>query len=272
MCKACPGSAARGAAEVAELTQLVGEDVPPAELERLRAADTLLRSLPGPPPVVPERLTLAIREPARPSGHERAPVRGNPAPAPRAYTRVCPLSDEALLSGLRAGDRDAAAAFVRRFQARVYGLALTIVRDPAIAEDVAQETFVRAWRHAASYDARRGRVLTWLLTITRNLAIDLTRARPVEPVDPDTVAAILATGNGSVPVDDGQAPDERARVREALLALPDAERRALVLTVYFGRTAGEISELDGVALGTVKWRIRQAMIKLREALEGAHAG
>jgi RNA polymerase sigma factor (sigma-70 family) len=85
------------------------------------------------------------------------------------------LSDEALLAGLAAGQTDAAAAFIRRYQARVYGLAVTIVRDPGTAEDVAQETFVRAWRHAHTYDPRRGRLATWLLTIARNLAIDVVR-------------------------------------------------------------------------------------------------
>src|SRR5204863_9056387 len=74
---------------------------------------------------------------------------------------VSTVSDEALLAGLATGDRDAAAGFVRRFQSRVYGLAVTILGDPKAAEDVAQETFVRAWRHASSYDARRSAVASW---------------------------------------------------------------------------------------------------------------
>jgi RNA polymerase sigma-70 factor (ECF subfamily) len=183
---------------------------------------------------------------------------------------VSRLSDEALLNGFAARDPDAAAGFVRRFQARVYGLALTIVRDRAIAEEVAQETFVRAWRQAASYDARRGRVLTWLLAIARNRAIDVTRRRAPEPLDPDVVAARLELARpGAGHVDEPALLDERETIRDALATLPTEQRRALVLAVYFGRTAGEISELDGVALGTVKWRIRQAMIKLREEVEGS---
>ena len=83
-----------------------------------------------------------------------------------------PLSDEALVAGFAAGDTDAATAFVRRYQARVFGLAVTMVGDPTVAEEIAQEAFTRAWRRADSYDARRGRVVTWLLAITRNLAID----------------------------------------------------------------------------------------------------
>jgi RNA polymerase sigma factor (sigma-70 family) len=172
------------------------------------------------------------------------------------------LSDEALLAGLASGNPDDAAAFVRRFQSRVYGLALTMLRDPALADDVAQEAFVRAWKHAATYDARRGRVSSWLLTITRNLAIDRARIRPVAPTDPDVLASQLDLGEHDA------LPDipERDLLRRAVAALPEDQKRALVLAVYGGRTAREISELDGVPLGTVKTRIRAAMTRLRETL------
>jgi RNA polymerase sigma factor (sigma-70 family) len=184
---------------------------------------------------------------------------------------VSSLSDETLLTGFAARDPDAAAGFVRRFQARVYGLALTIVRDRAIAEDVAQETFVRAWKQAASYDARRGRVLTWLLAIARNLSIDVIRRRSPEPLEPDVVAARLELARTrSGDADEPVRLHEQELIRNALAELPPEQRRAVVLAVYFGRTAGEISELDGVALGTVKWRIRQALIKLREEVGEPH--
>jgi RNA polymerase sigma factor (sigma-70 family) len=183
---------------------------------------------------------------------------------------VSPLSDEALLAGFAARDPEAAAGFVRRFQARVFGLALTIVRDRAVAEEVAQETFVRAWKQAGSYDPRRGRVHTWLLAIARNRAIDVTRLRATEPLDPDVVTARLELEGLTDDADESALVDERETLRNALADLPEEQRRALVLAVYFGRTAGEISELDGVALGTVKWRIRQAMNKLREEVGQAH--
>jgi RNA polymerase sigma factor (sigma-70 family) len=176
------------------------------------------------------------------------------------------LSDEMLLAALGSGDAEAAAAFVRRFQSRVYGLALTILRDTGIAEEVAQETFVRAWRHASTYDARRGRVPTWLLTITRNLAIDRARVRSPTPVDPGALASELELARADQPID----VPERDRLRRALWALPDDQRRAVVLATYAGRTALEISELDGVPLGTVKTRIRAAMLKLRESLGVEH--
>jgi RNA polymerase sigma factor (sigma-70 family) len=176
------------------------------------------------------------------------------------------VSDEALLAGLGSGNPEAAAAFIRRFQGRVYGLAVTMLRDPDLAEDVAQETFVRVWRHAATYDARRGRVPTWVLAIARNLAIDRTRLRSATPVDPELIASELELATEDAPVDIA----ERERVRQAVGALPDDQRRALVLAMYAGRTAREISELDGVALGTVKTRIRSAMLKLRDTLAVHH--
>jgi RNA polymerase sigma factor (sigma-70 family) len=181
------------------------------------------------------------------------------------------LSDEALLSGLAAGDRDAATAFTRRFQSRVYGLVLTIVRDEGVAEDVAQEAFVRAWKHAHTYDPRRGRVAPWLLTIARNLAIDVVRVRSAEPLDPDLVATKLQqAGVAGGPADQGFPPDERGRVRRAMADLPREQRRALFLAAYTGRTAQEVSEIEGIPLGTAKTRIRTAMRRLRDSLESSY--
>jgi RNA polymerase sigma-70 factor (ECF subfamily) len=177
------------------------------------------------------------------------------------------VSDEALLAGLGAGDPEAAARFVRRFQSRVYGLAVTILDDPTAAEDVAQDAFLRAWRHAGSYDARRGSVATWLLTIARNLALDRARLTRSQPVDPDILASRLEPEQGAARIDDAARVAEHERLRELLLGLPEQQRRALVLAAYFGRTAKEISELDGTPVGTVKTRIRDGLLKLRNRLE-----
>lgn len=193
------------------------------------------------------------------------------APIPEGGANVDPdvdPSDEALLAGFTSGDPASAAAFVRRFQGRVYGLALMIVRDPAVAEEVAQEAFARVWRQGGAYDARRGRVATWLLSIARNLAIDVTRTRRTQPADPEVVAAELSLEASTPAADEVDLqPDERERLRDAITKLPADQRRALVLAAYLGRTAKEISELDGLPLGTVKTRIRSAMLKLRDRLE-----
>src|SRR5687768_4128632 len=105
------------------------------------------------------------------------------------------LSDESLLAGMASGDREAAASFIRRYQARVFGLALSILSDRSAAEEVAQETFLRAWKHGGGFDPRRGQVSSWLLTITRNLAIDVLRMRRSDPFDPDTLTSLLESGS-----------------------------------------------------------------------------
>jgi RNA polymerase sigma factor (sigma-70 family) len=180
---------------------------------------------------------------------------------------VWSLSDESLLAGLGAGDSEAAAAFVRRFQGRVFGLALTIVRDRERAEEVAQETFVRAWKHAAAFDPRRGGVTTWLLTIARNVAVDIIRLRRYEIVGSDVLLALQIHSPEQDPDERLIAAGESERVRRAVAVLPEDQKRALVLSAFHGLTGREISELEGIPLGTVKTRIRTAMLKLRSALE-----
>jgi RNA polymerase sigma-70 factor (ECF subfamily) len=133
---------------------------------------------------------------------------------------------------------------------------------------VAQEAFLRAWRRSAGYDARRGRVVTWLLAITRNAAIDVVRLRRAQPMDPEVLASRLQLEQSRRDAgDDYSVLADRDLLRRALDGLPDEQRRALVLATFFGRTAREIGELEGVPLGTAKTRIRTAMIRLREAVE-----
>ena len=180
---------------------------------------------------------------------------------------VWTVADDALLAGMAAGDADAATAFVRRFQARVYGVAVSVVGDRTVADDVAQEAFLRAWRHADAYDARRGSVVTWLLTITRNLAIDALRATRSVPADPEWFTFMTAGGSG--PEGAAVATDEAGRVRRALAELPVEQRRALLLARLAGMTAVEIGEQEGIPVGTAKTRIRTAMLRLRDALEPA---
>jgi RNA polymerase sigma factor (sigma-70 family) len=178
---------------------------------------------------------------------------------------VWDVSDEALVAGLVAGDADVTAVFVRRFQARVYGLALSITRQPEAAEEVAQDAFVRAWRYSASFDPRRGSAAAWLLGIARNAALDHLRSvgrrldRPVR--DPDGLLA------GVVGDDDLVSPhDDLSTVAAELRALPVEQRETLLAAAYHGFTAREISEAWGVPLGTVKTRLRLAMHRLRSVL------
>lgn len=176
------------------------------------------------------------------------------------------VSDEALLAGMAAGDADAATAFVERFQRRVYGLALTIVGEPRTAEDAAQEAFARVWRHAAAYDTRRGSVATWLLTITRNAAIDLVRVQRAVVLPPETFAALDERDWRADPAARGVMADDARRLHAALRHLSDEQRRAVMLAGLYGFTAREVAELESVPLGTAKTRIRTALIRLRGML------
>jgi RNA polymerase sigma-70 factor (ECF subfamily) len=190
------------------------------------------------------------------------------------------VPDEALLAGLGAGDAELAVAFVRRFQRIVFGVAVAVIGDPKTAEDVAQQAFEQAWRHAQVYDSRRGSVRAWLTTITHNLAIDVVRARAALPVDPDDLPVMmtaLADGPGSAFGAGGlggveQSPeglvvarDSAAQLRRALGRLPTTQARAVAMAGIYGMTAQQVADAERIPLGTAKTRIRDGMQKLRAA-------
>ena len=176
------------------------------------------------------------------------------------------LSDDALLAAVALEERDAVAVFVRRFQRRVYGLAVTVTGDAALADDIAQTTFERAWRHAGTYDARRASVTTWLLTITRNLAIDAMRVRRAVPVDPELISNLLPPASSADPQQAAVEADELGRLGVELVGLPDEQRRAVLLATMAGRTAAEIAEIEGIPVGTAKTRVRTGLRRLRAAV------
>ena len=183
-------------------------------------------------------------------------------------------SDEALLGAMAIGDETAGIAFVRRYQRRAFGLALSIVSDPDLAEDIAQEALVRTWRHAPVYDSRRASVTTWVLTITRNLAIDALRMRRATPIDPDDIINLGLISTDPDPSEAAQRGDATAQVRLALASVPLEQRRALVLSAFYGLTAEEISRQEDIPLGTAKTRIRAGLSKVRSLLatEGHYEG
>lgn len=187
-------------------------------------------------------------------------------------SRADRAADAALVEGLALDDPAAAAAFVRRFRGPVFGMASSIVRDLELAEDVAQEVFLRVWKAAATYDQRRAAVLTWVLTITRNTAIDAVRTRRPLPVRDETLDALIMDT-----VADQVGTEEQAIRRveaesalQRLRSLPSEQARAVVLSVLAGCTAAEISEREGIPLGTAKTRIRTGLMRLRAlVVEGA---
>jgi RNA polymerase sigma factor (sigma-70 family) len=175
------------------------------------------------------------------------------------------LPDETLLLGLGSGGAEVELAFIRRFQRTVFGVALAVLGDTALAEDVAQQTFERAWRHAQAYDPRRGSVRAWLTSIARNLAIDVTRVRRPIPLEPERLLHLAAVERDT-PEGHMVATETLAELTSALAALPEAQARAVVLAAIHGMTAEQIARFEGIPVGTAKTRIRAAMGKLRAAL------
>jgi RNA polymerase sigma factor (sigma-70 family) len=173
------------------------------------------------------------------------------------------MDDQALLAGYADGVDEVAVAFVRRFQGHVYGVALAIVGEPALAEDIAQLAFERAWRSAGRYDVAKAGVKTWLTAITRNLAIDSLRIRRPVPVDPADLIRLLGPAEED-PQERAIGADRAANLRSAIRALPLEQGRALVMAGMYRMTAEEVSTAEGIPLGTAKTRIRAALRKLRD--------
>lgn len=180
------------------------------------------------------------------------------------------MPDETLLAGLGAGDAELAVAFVRRFQRLVFGIAITVVRDPGAAEDIAQQAFEQAWRHAQVYDSRRGSVRAWLTTITHNLAVDMLRARTSAPVDPADLPA-LVTAVTDTPERFAVARVRASALRGELARLPVAQARAVTMAGIYGMTARQIADAERVPLGTAKTRIRMGLEKLRAVYQADKA-
>jgi RNA polymerase sigma-70 factor (ECF subfamily) len=175
-------------------------------------------------------------------------------------------TDEALLAAMAHGDEQAGLAFVRRYQGRVFGLAVSMLGDAAMAEDVAQEALVRAWRHAPVYDPRRGAVSTWVLTIGRNLTIDALRMRRAVPTDPGDLIGLGLVSDEPSPDDSAVSSDAAGRLRSGLAGLPHEQRRALELAYFHGMTAAEVGQAEKIPLGTAKTRIRTGLRRLRETM------
>jgi RNA polymerase sigma-70 factor (ECF subfamily) len=177
-------------------------------------------------------------------------------------------SDETLISRLATGTDEAALSeLYDRYQAQMYGLALRITRDPALAQDAVQEAFVGVWRNAARYAVGRSTVRTWMLSIAHHRAIDIIRRRRPDAALPEIETADRALTTPDVWAEVAQALD-RATVSAVMASLPDAQREAIQLAYFEGLTQVEIADRTGTPLGTVKSRVRLGLLAMRRTLEG----
>ncbi len=174
-------------------------------------------------------------------------------------------TDEALLELVASGDQQATTLLVRRYERRIYGLALSVLGDPHRAQEAAQEAIERVYRRAASFDPERGTAGGWILAIARNAAIDERRRSPVAPAAVAIDALELAS-RAPGPLDQAITNEAVASIRSKLAGLPDGQRRALVLAAWGGLTAAEIAKREEIPLGTAKTRLRSGLANLRGAL------
>ena len=177
-------------------------------------------------------------------------------------------SEQELMRQLVAGDEDAIRSMYARFGRSVYTLGYRMLGTAEAAEELTQDVFLSAWRKAVRFDPSRGRLSTWLMTIAHNLAVDRLRherggGRPIL-ILVDELPEVAGVNEDDLVV-------ERDRARRALAELAPAERHLLSQAYFYGWTAREIAEANGIPVGTVKTRLRAALLKLRNPRPGRRA-
>jgi RNA polymerase sigma-70 factor (ECF subfamily) len=178
-------------------------------------------------------------------------------------------ADRLAVERMARGDHDGLAELYDRHGRLVYSLALRIMRDQGEAEDVVQEVFTQVWQQASRYRESRGNVIAWMLTLARSRAIDRLRRRASRPQDAGEAAAVSDIADSAAPVDQQLAWAGRAaQIRSALDELPLLQRIAIELAFYEGLTHHEVAERLELPLGTIKTRIRQGLLNLRDRLTG----
>ncbi len=190
----------------------------------------------------------------------------NPKPSDNrtsnSETEIGPVDETAMLTRIGQRDENAMEEIFRRYSGPVYSVALRVLRDSGQAEDVLQEVFLQLWRKPAAFVQNRGSLGAWLVVIARNRAIDVLRRRkPSDSVD-DVVLA--STANVA---DEAERNTMMEKVRRVIADLPMEQRKSLELAYFEGLSHTEIASRTGDPLGTVKTRIRQALISLRKAFQ-----
>ena len=186
-----------------------------------------------------------------------------PTPMPRELAH---LSDEAVVALVSRSDEAALGELYDRFGGVAYALARRIVRDPDLAEDVVQESFLSVWRGAGRFVPERARASSWLLTLVHRRAVDLVRREQRRRADSLEEATVLH-GRERSAEDAVWLRLERERVQDALARLPDQQRELLELAYFGGFTQSQLAERLGRPLGTIKSQMFAGLAQLRQLLE-----
>ena len=170
-----------------------------------------------------------------------------------------------LIAEVARSDKSAFARLYGLTHAKLLGVALRILRDRALAEDVLQETYLKIWRHAASYDPAIASPMTWMATIVRHGAIDSLRKRQQEAIGCEDEIAALASDDPD-PVDEIHLARLRPKALAAFARLPEDKRRLIMLAYLRDRSRQELSTRLGIPANTVKTHLRRALLELRATM------
>ncbi|MFD9701574.1 sigma-70 family RNA polymerase sigma factor [Lentzea sp. NPDC059081] len=174
-------------------------------------------------------------------------------------------ADELLLRVAR-GDEAAFGQLYDQVSGSVFGLVRRVLRDQAQSEEVFQEVMLEVWRTASRFDPERGKAMTWILTMTHRRAVDRVRSAQAAADRDERVAALDAATPFDEVVEQVTERLEQRKVRRCLRFLTDLQRESVLMAYYQGYSYPEVASLLGVPLGTVKTRMRDGLIRLRDCL------
>lgn len=189
------------------------------------------------------------------------PIRGASRSSDSSAMSAGDLDDAALLASIQSGGQDAMARFFTRYSSMVYSVALRVLKDAGEAEDVVQEIFVQVWKNPGAFVLGRGSLGGWLVVVARNRAIDmLRRRRPSDPVE------LFALPSSTDLANEAERSVLMEKIQAAMVNLPVEQKKSVELAFFEGLSHSEIAQKTGDPLGTVKTRIRLALITLRKVL------